>query len=415
MDTQQHITVKRSVKTKFSFLVGVLVIIILAGNWYSFQLSKRIIRQEIQTRGSWIARNLAYHARFGGFAEGEEWLNQLLEGVLRESDVVYIVILDENARVLVSESKYNQESFALPDVIQNTFCESPEPAVSAHTIGDEQIYNTGVRIIQQGENMRDEGNASGILADDKGTENAEDTQLLQDVCLGTVHIGVSLNNTNDKLTHLLMIALVMTGFVILIGAIGYMMLSRILVAPLLRLSEVAMKISAGDWRQTIEVTSNDEIGVLETALSQILQSSHAVAARLQEACEQIKTTSDEMLNMSEEQSSVSQKQAMSIYQASQTVEEIAKSSQQIATNVDNVAEEAESTLKSTIHIGETVQNTMTSMKEIREQVEKNTERVVLLGEKISQISNVVKIINTIADQTKLIAFNARVFSACDFR
>jgi methyl-accepting chemotaxis protein len=58
-----------------------------------------------------------------------------------------------------------------------------------------------------------------------------------------------------------------------------------------------------------------------------------------------------------------------------------------------------------------VKNTMENMEEMREQTVKNTEQVVLLGEKIAQIHNIIKIINTLADQTKLIAFNASIEAA----
>ncbi len=379
MDVWQQVTMKYSLKTKFSFLLGALVIIILVGNWYSFQRSKHVFFKEVQARGSWIARNLAYSVQFSEFLENEDRLHQLMKVALWEPDVMYIALLDKNAQAIFSESKYDQKN--LPDVVQNTFCENGEPFISDHNIDNEQIYNVGVRITRQNE------------------------------CLGTIHIGVSLKSTHDGLTHLFTIVLVITGFVTLIGVIGHSIFSRILLAPILRMSEVAMKISEGDLRQTIEITANDEVGALATALLRILQSSQALATQLQEACEHIKTSSDEIMNMSEDQSSLSQKQVMSIYRVSQTVEEIAESSKHIATNADTVVQDAESTLKSALNIGETLQDTISSMKEIRDQVGKNTERVVLLGERISQIRNVVKIINTIADQTKLIAFNASIEAA----
>lgn len=370
------------------------MIIIMAGNWYVFHRSQQMLVEEIQARGNWIARSLAYSLQFEEFIGDEDRMRQLMEKTLRENDVIYLVLIDKNAQMVLAESKYEQQS--LPNVIQKSFCERGEPGISDHTLGNEPLYNVGVRIIRQ-ENNR--------------AENARDDQRSQDVCLGTVHIGISLENTRNKLTRLFTIALVITGVVVGIGVIGHLLVSRMLVAPLLRISEIAMKISEGDLQQTVELTSNGEMEILETALARILQSSQTIAGRLQTACEQIKRMSDEMLNISEDQALIAQKQVTSLYQVSQTIEEIAGSSKHIATHADALAEEAESTLKSALNIGGIVQNTISGMKDIRVQVGKNTERVVLLGERISQISNVVKIINTIADHTKLIAFNASIEAA----
>ncbi len=408
MDEQHTVTVKRSLKVKFTLLIVILILIVLAGNWLSFQQSKRALLQAIEIRGISIARNFAYSAWYSVHKEDTAVLDELIEGILREDDVIYVIVVDQNDELLSSKSKHAEQTFLLPDTLRHAPCNSEEPTVHSYTIHNQQVYDIRAPIVQKSSQQRNGDHLASESKEENNIERSRQDSTSQIDCLGTVHIGMSLKNLDDKLAQILSTFLLFSAFVILIGVIGYGIASRILVIPILRMAETAMQVSKGDLRQTIEITSNDEVGILETALSRILEASKTIATHLQKACDQIKTTSDEILDMSEEQSSVSQKQSASIYHISRTIGEIANSSRVIAENSDSVAKIAEVTLQAIRDAEKTVNNTSTGMQEIKDQVGKNSERVVHLGEKISQIGNVVKMINTIADQTKLIAFNASI-------
>jgi methyl-accepting chemotaxis protein len=271
--------------------------------------------------------------------------------------------------------------------------------VYSYITHDEQLYDVRAPITRKG---------SQWSTGDGLTPESLSSQI---VCPGTLHIGLSLKNLDTKLAQILGLFLLLSVFIIFIGIAGYGIASRMLVTPILQMAEIATRMSKGNLPQTIEITSSDEIGVLEMALARILEASKTGTVRLKKACDQIKIVSNEMLSMSEEQSSVSQKQSASIYHIKKTIEEIAGSSRVIAENSDNVARIAEATLQAIQEVEETVKKTITGMQAIRDQVGKNSERVGHLGEKVSQIGNVVKMINTIADQTKLIAFNASIEAA----
>jgi len=411
MNEQQTVAVKRSLKVKFTFLIAVLILIVLAGNWFSFQQSKKILLKEIETRGIWITRNLVYSAWYGVEKEDKKLLEDLIKETLYEDDVMYVIIVNHNDEIMYSKSKHTEQTFILPDTIRQVPCDSQEPIVYSYVTHDQQLYDVRTPIIRKSSQLTVEDNLTSEPKAENNTGQSGPQPTSQTVCLGTLHIGISLKNLDIKLTQILSIFLLLSVFIIFIGVSGYKIASRMLVTPILQMAETATQISKGDLRQTIEITSSDEVGVLEIALSRILKASKAIAARLQKACEQIKIASDEMLSMSEEQSSVSQKQSASIYHISKTIEEIADSSRAIAENSDSVAKIAEATLQATRNVEGTVKNTINSMQEIKAQVGKNSERVVHLGEKISQIGTVVKMINTIADQTKLIAFNASIEAA----
>ena len=304
MNEQQTITVKRSLKVKFSALIVLLLLIVVAGNWFSFQQTKRILFQEIETRGIWITRNLAYSAWDGVKKEDEKLLDDLINATLHENDVMYIIIVNHNDEVLFSKSKHADQTFILPDAIRQVPCDSEEPIVFSYISHDQQLYDVRAPIIRKGSQQ---STTDELTSEPKGESNTVQSGLespSQIACYGTLHIGLSLKSLDTKLTQILSLFLFLNVFIIFIGIIGYSIASRMLVAPILQMAEIATGMSKGNLRQTIEITSNDEIGVLEIALSRILQASKTIAARLKKACDQIKIASDEMLSMSEEQSAV---------------------------------------------------------------------------------------------------------------
>lgn len=409
MNEQQTITVKRSLKVKFTILIAILIFIVLVGNWFSFQQTKHILLQEIETRGIWIARNLAYSVWDGVKKADEQLLDGLIKETFREDDVIYVILINHNDETVFSRSKYADQTFILPDTIRQIPCDKEEPLV--YSYHDQQLYDVRAPIIRKGAQWGIEDELGSEPKGESNTAQSGSESPSQIACLGTLHVGLSLKNLDMKLAQILGLFLLLSVFIIFIGITGYGITSRMLVTPILQMAKIATRMSKGDLRQTIKITSHDEVGVLEMALLRILEASKTIATRLKKACDQIKIVSDEMLSMSEEQSSVSQKQSASIYHIRRTIEEIAESSKAIAENSDSVAKVAESTLQATQDVKKTVEKTITGMQTIKDQVGKNSDRAVHLGEKISQIGNVVKMINTIADQTKLIAFNASIEAA----
>jgi methyl-accepting chemotaxis protein len=170
-------------------------------------------------------------------------------------------------------------------------------------------------------------------------------------------------------------------------------------------------MAAGDLRQSFQIASAPEIQLLEVGWSNLASSFQEWVTDLKRAKEHIALSSEEVLALAEEHVDVHQKQIMLLYQILQNLEDITASSGQSADSMAGLVQEAESGLYLVMNAERFIQNAIASIEEIREQVKKNTERVVQLGEKIAQIDNVVKIITTIADQTKLIAFNASIEAA----
>lgn len=377
-----------SLKTRFAVFLAVLIGVVLIGNWYILQQSQTMLRRESELRGKWLARNLAYHFGYANAIEDRVFGETLLAGIFSEEDIVYVNVLDPMQNVLFSNTRSSQEAVVISaETLRNVTCDVSEPVMQRLSLRNEWVYDVGVRIVGMGD------------------------QEKSPRCVGTLHLGVSWQPLHGNELQLRLTTLAFPIFIIVIGAIGYRVFSHVLVSPIVKIAEIGMKIATGDLRQRVQIDSKDEIGVLGTAFSRILDASNTLAMQLQSASEHLKHAADEMLRLAEEQSSVSQDQAASIAHISQAIEEIASSSFHIADAATNVETLADKTFASTMTVQEIVKTTISTMDATKDHVGENTERIVGLSEQMSQITNVVKLINTIADQTKLLAFNASIEAA----
>ncbi|WP_052063570.1 methyl-accepting chemotaxis protein [Nitrincola sp. A-D6] len=96
----------------------------------------------------------------------------------------------------------------------------------------------------------------------------------------------------------------------------------------------------------------------------------------------------------------------SVAEITSTMEELSASSTQIADHSQSVVDVANLTLDSSKKGAQAMQQLLQRMSEIQQDNARSLTEIMELGAKSKQISKVMDLINTLADQTKLIAFNA---------
>lgn len=401
---QASIPFRCRISTKAGVFLGVLFVFICCGVWYSYYFSKESVYEEIQQRGVWIARNV--RDKIQGVLLNKDYtgIETIMKSFDFNEDIQYITVFDSaNTRIF---PEYEDDRISLQfDAFPSLICNQLEPEISRYSIGNERFVHIGLRIAQPSDILQDRG-AETTVSQTQQPVSSEKSE-----CLGTLHLGLSLRAMDETLRPLKISSALLTGGTLLLSCVGLALLSRIVVRPLGRLSALVSDMAAGDVRQTFQITSTTEIQLLEIGLSNLLSALQKFATNLKSVKAHIAATSEEILNVVEEHVGVHQKQIMLTYQISQNLEDLAASSVQSANSMSGLAQEAEAGLHLIMKAEKDIQTASTGIEEIREHVGKNTERVMLLGEKIAQIDNIVKIITTIADQTKLIAFNASIEAA----
>ncbi|HIJ80313.1 MAG TPA: methyl-accepting chemotaxis protein [Desulfuromonadales bacterium] len=101
----------------------------------------------------------------------------------------------------------------------------------------------------------------------------------------------------------------------------------------------------------------------------------------------------------------------SVVEISSTMEEFTSTASQIAQHSQSVVVRADKTLEETKVGAAEVENLSFKVNDISHNIQTNLAEIVELGKKSKEINKVMEIINNIANQTKLIAFNAALEAA----
>ena len=150
-------------------------------------------------------------------------------------------------------------------------------------------------------------------------------------------------------------------------------------------------------------------GGLATVISNVERSVRVLAdasRQLQDTAGMAAVGTGYQQSLSQSMATAVEEMASSVTEITSTMEELSASSTQIAEHSGSVAEIANQTWEKSKKGSEAMRSVMARMDDIRTDNQHSLEEIVQLGAKSRQISKVMDIINTIADQTKLIAFNA---------
>ncbi len=151
---------------------------------------------------------------------------------------------------------------------------------------------------------------------------------------------------------------------------------------------------------------NDEIGELAGWFNQYADKLQTVIGKLSEAAKGITSFATEVSVAAEQQATVASEQSAAVAEITSTMEELSASSSQIAEHSNAVVEIAGKTWDDTKKGASAVESVIMKMNDINNDNLNSIREIVELGRKSKEISKVMEIINSIADQTKLIAFNA---------
>lgn len=213
------------------------------------------------------------------------------------------------------------------------------------------------------------------------------------------------------------------GLLILIaGLVLLYPLTGSLIRPLTRFQRQLKEITHSlDLSRRVETDDRAELGDLADQTNQLLERlSRAIAAvstnalALNQVADRLAQTAglsgiqggDIRHEANQTMAASVEEMASSVAEITSTMEELSTSSTQIADHSQSVVDVANQTLERSRKGSTAMQLLQTKMQDIRSDSEQSLAEIMTLGAKSKQISKVMELINTLAAQTKLIAFNA---------
>jgi adenylate cyclase len=234
--------VRFSLKLKLSLPITALVIVtvVLVGA-LRLRQAEQGLTEAMEKRGRTIARDFANSARHSLLTGDELTLNLLVTDALKNPDVAYVVVTDQDGKVL-----------AHPDLRQigRPLARPPEWPVPQADIAAQTITHP------------QHGHILDFAA----------PLVFSGVRIGALYLGFSQRTIEQALVKARTQAIVISTGLVVLGILAGFRLAFALARPLNRLVEATKAIAAGDFKVALPVTSRDEIGLLTESFNQMARS-----------------------------------------------------------------------------------------------------------------------------------------------
>ncbi|QXI36906.1 methyl-accepting chemotaxis protein [Pseudomonas xantholysinigenes] len=188
-------------------------------------------------------------------------------------------------------------------------------------------------------------------------------------------------------------------------------LTRSIVRPLGQSLAVAETVATGDLTPQITVQGDDEPARLLAALKSMQQSLRETIGQISDSASQLASASEELSAVTEDATRGLQQQSMEIEQAATAVNQMTAAVEEVASNAVATSEASRSSDQIARQGREQVRATVTAIEALASGVAGNAEEVGQLAQQVHDISKVLDVIGSIAEQTNLLALNAAIEAA----
>jgi signal transduction histidine kinase len=242
-----------------SFLIPLTAI---ALGWFFTRHDIELITDALLDRGRSRVRNLAYNLGYELQYATEQRLNEIIEGVIKQEDMLYVVVWDSAGNVR-AQAQADQLKAIPPPELDRQSLPVPrwdDPDTQAYTVhwDKERIYEIVHPITTQIKREREEIGLS--LGGQKRV-------------IGWASVGMSLHlkKVNDTVVGVQRTIALVTAGVIVLGIAVTVALVKVILRPIRALALATKQITAGNLDLTVPVTSHDEIGDLAASFNRMAQ------------------------------------------------------------------------------------------------------------------------------------------------
>ncbi len=376
---------RSSLRTRILAITGISGALVATILVVAFVLQMRsALHDELSKRARVVGIELAHNLSQATLAQERARLQSAADATLRDvPDVAYVIIRDARGEVLARATHPDLEQVAV------------EAPAGLQGVVDQTSVAGGVPVV-------------AVAAPLTVVQREADAGMVQ---VGSVQVALRLDTLSDSIREITWTA-VGLGLLVLAGClVAATIMARLVIVPLERLARAAAGIAAGDLRQQIDTTGNDEIGELARIFAQMAQTLTALIKDLRGAAADIEREASSVLSTSSRQSAMAHQQASAINETSTTVAEIAQTSKQATSFADGVIAGTQRSEDLSAGGQKIVSESVSGMEKLGEQVRTIALTITELSERSLQIGDIITTVKDVAEQSNLLALNASVEAA----
>ncbi|TDO99771.1 methyl-accepting chemotaxis protein [Marinomonas balearica] len=228
--------------------------------------------------------------------------------------------------------------------------------------------------------------------------------------------GVSMRN--ERLEQMKPLLLALLGFsviavAVLVSALGYF-LSRSL-KPLQGITQILERVAQGELTDRLESDDDEdtrnEVARLRLSTSRMLSSFVSLIKNVQSSGYEISSAATQVVESSKGMRNVAEKSNEETEQVSSSITEVSHSIQHVASNASVASDETATATTLADNGSDAVNGVSNSIIKLKDEFERATQAINQVEQDSTDIGNVVEVINTVAEQTNLLALNAAIEAA----
>jgi two-component system sensor histidine kinase/response regulator len=271
-------------RTKFVLLFSlILAIVCLTLSWYYVEERRAAMARNIQQLGTILLTSVVHNAHFqyaGLVAEDRATLQQFIESLVAVQDVVYVVITRSDGTVLAQQTKGSRQSptslersedqplYPEPQIAKQLFQSPSEtPLMTPFSLSTgtgnrfvwgEIVYDFAMPVLR----AVNGGTSTPPISAQLDEKDISLSPIQPALVSGVVQIGLSDARRKQGLTNAIEDILLLTIFIISVGALGAYLLTLRITKPLINLAGVARLVAEGGSPVLLTPSTHDEVGHL---------------------------------------------------------------------------------------------------------------------------------------------------------
>ena len=202
-----------------------------------------------------------------------------------------------------------------------------------------------------------------------------------------------------------------TSIFIVVIIVSLLMLRK-LKKDLYSIVSVTSSLAKGDLSRTIEVGENkDEISEIKRSVFSMTNNLKSIFKSVISLANNLDTSTDGLLNDNKQRINDAEFQRSQMAKLSNSVDELYIVSTQLSEHADNAVSKSDGAIESAQKGKEIVNATINSIEGLAGEIENSVTAIQQLDTEADNITNIVEVIKSIADQTNLLALNAAIEAA----
>ncbi|MCP3138895.1 methyl-accepting chemotaxis protein [Pyxidicoccus xibeiensis] len=207
--------------------------------------------------------------------------------------------------------------------------------------------------------------------------------------------------------------IVALGLLLALGTGGAaFLLARWLLAPLRQLTATtARMVAEGDFRGTLEVRSQDEVGQLAASFVALMSRLRELLLALRNSAEHLESASTQLTDSASVQNEAVSQQAIALHETQLAAQQLQEASRAAAKRVEAIQREAEKASGFGAAGEAAVSGSVGGLTHIRSHVETIGRTIAELHQRTRQVGDITRTVKDLADQSNVLALNASIEAA----